>query len=236
MARGDHQALRAAARRGGDSPVAVRHVPDSIGRLTRLTRRRYDRRAPTFDAIAGPWERLFAARLRRRLWSGVEGARVLEAGLGTGANLPYHPAGERLTAVELSDRMLERARRRAAAIGSRCRVLLADAQALPFQDDSFDAAVATFTFCSIPDPIASLIEIRRVVRPGGMIHLLEQVRVEVPVIGAVMGLADPLVLRPSGAHIARRTVQTVRAAGLRVVQDELHGPFGFVRLIRARVP
>lgn len=186
--------------------------------------------------MAWPWERFLASRLRHRLWSGVEGRRVLEVGIGTGANVRYYPAEVELTAVELSDRMFDLAMRQAGARRSPCHLFLADAQALPFRDGAFEAGVATFAFCSISDPAAGLGELRRVVRPGGMIHLLEQVRVDMPVLGTIMDIADPIILRPSGAHIARRTVVAVRRAGLQVVADEPYGPFGFVRLIRARVP
>ncbi|MFT7578700.1 MAG: phosphatidylethanolamine/phosphatidyl-N-methylethanolamine N-methyltransferase [Myxococcota bacterium] len=89
----------------------------------------------------------------------------------------------------------------------------ADAQALPYEDDSFDIVVATFVFCSVPDPIQGLREARRVLRPGGSLILLEHVLSSRWWLRGPMRLIDPLAARLCGAHIARDTVANVRAAG-----------------------
>lgn len=202
---------------------------------TRRTRDVYNRRASSFDAMAWGWEKLIAARIRRTLWSEVHG-RVLELGVGTGANLAYYGRNTQVTAVDLSDRMLARARNRAAGLSSRASFALADAAHLPFERSVFDAAVATFVFCSVSDPVRSIQELCRVVRPGGRIFLVEQVRVATPGIGTALDLLDPLIHRPCGAHVARRTAEFVEAGGARLLRNEPYGPFGFVRLIVARVP
>jgi ubiquinone/menaquinone biosynthesis C-methylase UbiE len=87
----------------------------------------------------------------------------LEVGVGTGKNLPYHPEGSRSVAVDLSPGMLRRAARKADRLGRDVDLVLADAQRLPFRDGVFDAAAATFVFCSVPDPVMGLGEVRRVV-------------------------------------------------------------------------
>jgi len=201
---------------------------------TETTRRRYDRIAPLYDPLEWGMEWRFVP-WRRALWARVEPGRVLEVGVGTGKNLPYHPAGADITAIDLSPRMLERARRRAARLGSSARLDVADVQALPFPDASFDTAVATFVFCSVADPVLGLRELRRVLKPGGRLLLLEHVLSERPWLRGLMRRLDPLPHHLWGAHLNRETVQNVRAAGFTEVRaTDLS--FDIVKRIEARAP
>jgi ubiquinone/menaquinone biosynthesis C-methylase UbiE len=109
-----------------------------------------------------------------------------------------------------------------------------DAQHLALADGTFDAAVSTFVFCSVPDPVVGLGELGRVVVPGGPITLLEHVRVNEPLIGMVMDLLDPVVVQLMGPHINRQTVENVRKAGLEVEQVKELTPGGLVKLIVAQ--
>lgn len=203
---------------------------------TEKTRARYDRSAALYDTLYWPWENLLVRGLRRKLWSGVSAGKILEIGPGTGINFRHHPPGAKVTAVELSPKMLERSRKRAAESKADVEVVQGDAEDLEFADDLFDAVVATFVYCSVPDQSAGLHELTRVVKPGGTIHLLEHVRIDLPVIGKLMDLWDPIAVRMGGAHINRRTAEAVRTAGLEVIEEERHGPGGLIRLIKARVP
>ncbi len=130
--------------------------------------------------------------------------------------------------------MLAQARRRAEREKVSVALEPGDAQALRFPTDSFDSAVATFVFCSVPDPVLGLKEVGRVVRPGGQIVLLEHVRLDRPVIGRLMDLLNPLVVRITGANINRRTVENVRQAGLVIERVEDLTPTGLIKLIVAR--
>lgn len=202
-------------------------------RQTALTRVRYDRIAAMYDAMEWLVETSAFQRWRRDLWSRVLPGKVLEVGVGTGKNMAYYPAGARVTAIDLSSRMLARARRRAQSLGLDVDLRVMDVQRLQFPDATFDAAVSTFVFCSVPDPVRGLRELGRVVRPGGDVWLLEHVRIDRPIIGALMDALNPLVVRIMGANINRRTVENVRLAGLQVVQVEnVRGEL--VKLIRAR--
>ncbi len=195
------------------------------------TQRRYDRQAALYDLMEVPAELLAFRRLRRRLWGEVDGAVVLEIGVGTGKNIPYHRAEARTVAVDISPRMLRRAARRARRLERDVDLVLADAEHLPFPDSAFDAASATFVFCSVPDPIAGLQEMRRVVRDGGRVHLLEHVRAPNPVVGRLMDLANPIAVRLSGANINRDTVSSVAKAGIALDSVDSRG-FGIIKLIR----
>lgn len=189
-----------------------RHKVDRVA--TEQTKARYSRIAPLYDLLEAPMERFFHSRFRRRLFTHVQPCEILEIGVGTGRNVEYYPAGARVTAIDLSPRMLERARRRIAR--PEVTILEMDAQALDFPDDSFDIVLATFVFCSVPDPVLGLAEARRVCKPSGELLLLEHVRPERSLMGGVFDLLNPLVRRLLGPEINRRTVLNIQAAGWKV--------------------
>jgi phosphatidylethanolamine/phosphatidyl-N-methylethanolamine N-methyltransferase len=199
----------------------------------RATRRRYDRRARSYDAAEWLPERLAFGRLRRRLWGAVEGARCLEIGVGTGKNLPFHPEGARVVALDISRPMLTRAARAARRRSHEVDFVQADATRMPFRPGVFDAAAASFVFCSVPDPVAGFGEVKRVLAPGGRLHLAEHVRSPWRPLGWLMDRVNPLVVRVSGANINRDTRANLSRAGFELDVDERRMG-GILLLMRGR--
>ncbi len=202
---------------------------------TEDTRRRYQRIAPFYDLMELLPERNYRP-WREHLWSLVEGPHVLEVGVGTGRNLEFYPQGMRVTAIDLAPGMLERAAKRALELGQGVDLRLMDVQNLEFPNATFDTVVATCVFCSVPDAILGLSEVRRVTKPGGQILLLQHVRSESPLLGRLMDLLNPLVVRMMGANINRRTVEDVRQAGLILEEVKTLGMGDVFKLIVARRP
>jgi ubiquinone/menaquinone biosynthesis C-methylase UbiE len=201
---------------------------------TALAKTRYDRRARLYDLTEAPMEWLFVRRWRRRLWSLVDGGgRVLEIGVGTGLNFAHYPQDALITAIDLSEKMLDRARQRAARQSLTIELLSMDAQALAFPNESFDFVVATFVFCSVPDPVLGLREVRRVCKRDGKVLLLEHMRPESHWLGKLFDLLNPTWVRLTGANINRRTVENVGRVGLKIESTESLSPNGIVKLIVA---
>jgi len=205
------------------------HQIDS--RLTAQTKTRYNRIAPYYDVMEIISERTFS-RWRRQLVTRAKG-KVLEVGVGTGKNFPYYPKGADVTGLDIADKMLLHARLRADKLGFPVHLMEGDVQSLPFPENSFDTAIVTFVFCSVPDPVLGLKELRRVVRSGGEILLLEHVRIDRPVIGFIMDIINPFFLHFIGPNINRRTVENVGKAGLLIEKIEHLGFMQMVKMIIA---
>lgn len=182
----------------------------------------YDRTARWYDAQTAPMEWLGGTRRRRRVLSRARG-QVLEVGIGTGLNLDCYAPDVQLTGIDISERMLDRARRRADRLHRDVTLRQADVRRMDFADASFDAVTGACVFCSVADPVAGLREVARVVKPNGEVLLLEHVRPTNPVLGWLADRLSPLTRRLMGPDINRRTEDNVRAAGLEIVELRRHG-------------
>lgn len=202
-------------------------------KATEITRRRYDRIALLYDLMEGLVAGFRGSKWRQLLWRKVEGTCILEVGVGTGKNFPCYPAGAEITAIDFSERMLERAKYRVGKQKVKVNLQQMDVQHLQFEDNTFDTVVAAFVFCSVPDPVRGLMEVERVCKPGGKVVLLEHVLSANRILGWLMNLASPLVALMMGANINRRTVENVSQSGLIVEQVTDLGA-GIFKLIEAR--
>ena len=204
-----------------------------VNKATEVARGRYNRIAPVYDFMEGLAERSRYSVWRQMLWSKVEGGNILEVGVGTGKNFPYYPASAEITAVDFSEKMLARAYDKAQKQGVKVRLLQMDVQHLEFEDNIFDTVVASFVFCSVPDPVSGLREIERVCKPEAKVALLEHVLSANRILGWLMNMANPLVVRMMGANINRRTVDNVANSGLRIEKVTDLG-MSIFKLIEAR--
>lgn len=196
--------------------------------------RRYDRLARVYDLHNEPMELFGLAARRRRLVRLARGS-ALEVGIGTGRNLEHYQGDVRLTGIDISPRMLERARRRAVRLGRDVDLGLADVQHLPFPDGSFDTIVAACVFCSVPDPVRGLVELGRVAKPGGTMLLLEHVRPRNRAVGWLADLLSPVTRRVFGFNLNRRTEENVAAAGLEIREVRRQGIWREMEAVTASV-
>jgi ubiquinone/menaquinone biosynthesis C-methylase UbiE len=201
---------------------------------TERIRRLYEKEAPKFDRSMGRWDRTLFAGTREWVCAQASGD-VLEIAIGTARNLPFYPDDIRLTGIELSPPMIEIARRRAEELGREVDLRVGDAEALEFEDESFDTVICTYSLCTIPDDRAAVREAKRVLRPGGKFVLAEHVRSPVGVVKVIERMIEPLAVRFGGDHLTREPLEHLQAEGFTVEAVE-RSKLGIVELVRARKP
>ncbi|MGH2820786.1 MAG: class I SAM-dependent methyltransferase [Actinomycetota bacterium] len=183
-------------------------------------RRLWDKEAPGYERRMGFFERrVFGSDHRQWVCSQAVG-ETLEVAVGTGLNLPLYPDDVRLTGLDLSPAMLDVARGRAEMLGRHVDLREGDAQDLPFPDSTFDAAVCTYSLCNIPDEALAIAEMKRVLRPGGILLLVDHIRSSVAPLFWVQRAIEFLSGRLEGEYMTRRPLEQVRTEGLRVLRSE----------------
>ncbi len=152
----------------------------------------YERIAPLYDAMESFWEITWKKRLRHMLFEGL-GGRILDAGVGTGLNIPYYPAEAEVIGVDLSPKMLAYAATRARKHGKEVALMSMDLRTIALPDGHFDAIVSAFVFCTLSDQdrLAALRELARVCKPGGSIRILDYSLSRRPVMRFVMRCCEP---------------------------------------------
>jgi ubiquinone/menaquinone biosynthesis C-methylase UbiE len=158
-------------------------------------------------------------RLRRRVCAGLAGD-VIELGFGSGLNVPFYPdAVTRVAAIEPADVAWKLAAERVGEARAPVQRSGLDGQSLPFADDSFDAALSTWTMCTIPDVDAALREVRRVLRPGGTLHFVEHGLAPDEPVRRWQHRLEPLQKRLfGGCHLTRPIADLVAAAGFEITE------------------
>jgi ubiquinone/menaquinone biosynthesis C-methylase UbiE len=138
--------------------------------------------------------------------------KVLFMAVGTGQDIQFFPPGRDITAIDISEKMLERARPRAAAYDGRLELRHLDVHDLDYPDATFDQVFTSCTFCSVPDPVNGLRVLRRVLKPGGTIGMFEHTGSRCFPFSLMLNLMTPLTRR-LGPELNRDTPANVRQAG-----------------------
>jgi len=192
---------------------------------------RYDEVAQYYEGVMSPLQRWGLVRLRQETIRQLPAGKILEIGAGTGLNFVHYPPDAHGVATEFSREMLRIASTKAKPAS--VQLLQNRAEDLPFKNHSFDAAFATLVFCSVEHPALAFAELRRVVRPGGTIVLLEHVRPR-GILGPLFDLLNVFTVRLFADHMNRRTAAMVAEAGLEVI-DVKSRLLGIINLIKCRV-
>jgi ubiquinone/menaquinone biosynthesis C-methylase UbiE len=173
--------------------------------------------AAGYDTFQARMEEKFLGGVRREMLAGAHG-RVVEIGSGTGANLEHYPSSiDELVCTEPEEPMARRLERKAGSSPLNVSVVHAPAEKLPFENDSFDTAVATLVLCTVTDQARSLDEIGRVLKPGGRLIFLEHVRAPEPGLARWQDRLHPLWVRfGHGCHCNRATLEAIEASPLEV--------------------
>jgi ubiquinone/menaquinone biosynthesis C-methylase UbiE len=193
-------------------------------------RNSYNRIARFYDILTWPFEKTLSG-WRKQLLQDAEG-RVLEVGIGTGNSLSDYPEGLSVTGVDISERMIDVARKKTKG-NHGVELMVMDTEALDFEDDSFDTVVSSCVFCAVPDAVQGLKEIRRVCRPGGKVLMLEHVRSRRKTMGKIMDWLNPLTRGIMAENINRQTFNNLVKAGFQPENISVESVwFDIVKLFR----
>ena len=180
----------------------------------------WNRNALFYDLMTSVFERWGKSpRTKREMFGQIKG-RALEVGIGPGNSIRFYPQNSEVAAMDISPKMLARAKRKAAGYRVKVNLEVMDVERLGFRDNSFDMAVTSCVFCSVPDPVAGLREVSRVLKPGGRLLMFEHVLSKNRLAALIMNCINPIFSRLLGPNINRDTVGNVRRAGLKVVKDD----------------
>lgn len=173
---------------------------------------RYNRVSKIYDLMEKPMESMLMDDWRKELFEKIEGKKILEVGVGTGKNLDFYSTDKEVTGIDFSEKMLEKAKNKSKD-KDHVTLMEMDAENMTFEDNTFDTVVTSCVFCSVPDPVKGLKEIRRVCKNGGKAIMLEHMRSNKPVVGKIMDRINFIPLHIWGANINRQTLKSLQEAG-----------------------
>ena len=177
------------------------------------TQEKWDRISKTFDLMSRYGPELRWRPAKERLFANMKtDARILFVALGTGLDIPCFPPDRKITAIDISPQMVARAQSRLAGYNGEIEARVADVNELDYPDEHFDQVFTSCTFCSVPNPIAGLRELRRVLKTGGDLYMFEHTGSRWFPFNAMMNLMTPITSRV-GPDMNRPTADNVRRAG-----------------------
>jgi len=196
-----------------------------------VTRKKWDRAAANFDLMAGYGPEKRWEPVKRKFFSRMGDGKILFLAVGTGLDIPFFPKGKSIIGIDISDRMLDKARPRAEAYEGRIDLHQMDVHDMSFANDEFDQVFTSCTFCSVPNPIEGLAALRRVMKPDGELHMFEHTGSRYFPFNVMMNLMTPLS-RQVGPEMNRTTVANVKAAGF-TLREVNHVYLDVVKTIHA---
>jgi len=197
-------------------------TPEEAKQSNDRLRRSLAKRAYRYDEAMGFVERRLLGVEHRDWACSRAAANTLEVAIGTGLNLPFYPSDVSVTGIDLSDEMLAIARDRADRLGRVVELREGDAHDLPFDDATFDSVVCTYSLCQIPDPLTAVSEMKRVLRRGGILILVDHIRSSVTPIYWFQRAIEVVSTRAEGEYMTRRPLEQVKANGLNIRERERH--------------
>jgi ubiquinone/menaquinone biosynthesis C-methylase UbiE len=197
------------------------------------TQAKWDKVAPNFDVMAGRGAENRWRPFKEELFAHMDG-KILFLALGTGLDIPTFPSGKTITAIDISPKMLEKAKPRIAGYNGELLAQVMDVHDMSFEDNSFDQVFTSCTFCSVPRPIEGLQQLRRILKPGGEIFMFEHTGSRYYPFKIMMDFMTLLTSRV-GPDMNRTTVANVEAAGFQL--REVNNLFlDVVKIIKAVKP
>ncbi|WP_372712607.1 class I SAM-dependent methyltransferase [Ilyobacter sp.] len=179
------------------------------------TKDKYNRVAKNYDKME---QMMFFNKHREGLIALASG-KVLELGVGTGANLPYYSKNLSVTGIDFSRKMLEKSKNVIEKNHIKnIKLEEMDIQNMTFENDSFDCAVSTCVFCTVPDPIAGLKEVYRVLKPGGKVLFLEHMRSRNPLVNIILFMLTVMSKLILGTSMVRKTQENIESVGFKITE------------------
>lgn len=198
-----------------------------------VTKRKWDRAAGVFDLMNGYGPDKRWAPVKREFYSAMRG-KILFLAVGTGLDIQYFPPQQQIVGIDISDQMLEQARPRARAYPRRLDLRQLDVHEMDYAPGTFDQIFTSCTFCSVPDPVRGLEALRKVLKPGGALRMLEHTGSRYFPFNLLLNLMNP-VAKLFGPEVNRDTVANVERAGFRIAGITLVY-LDIVKLIHAVAP
>jgi len=186
------------------------------------TYKKYDRFSKFYDRFEGPVEKNKFGKWREMVFQMIPpGSALLEVGIGTGKNIQHYGKDIHVVGIDFSKGMLDKAREKTKGhLEKDVKLIQMDVANLDFPDDHFDFVVSTFVFCTVPNPVRGVKEIKRVLKTGGKAIFLEHMRSAMwynnLILYAMSGISIPLI----GTSMVRKTKLTIQQSGLQVIEEK----------------
>ena len=198
------------------------------------SKEKYNRMARFYDLHSKLAEKIWFTKWRKKFFSTLKG-NILEVGIGTGNNIDYYNTNAKVTGVDFSEKMLEKAREKLNKSGKKnISLKQMDVEKLNFKDNSFDYVVTSCVFCSVPNPIKGLKEIRRVLKSTGKLIMIEHVLSKNLLIALIEHALNPITKYLMGVNINRNTKENITKSGMNIIEDMNLALFDVFRLFIAK--